>query len=125
MTEKKSSPIQKGRSFALAPHASNQLHDLLHTVRCIAQYEDALCEMSHELRQSGRLSPESIEELGAILKRLPSQDYVSELEAVRSSLGPVQRHRKVKPERPALLRKSTTSALRKKGPVAGSKLKGK
>lgn len=45
---------------------------LLHTVRCIAQYEDALCELSYEVKQSGFLSDEARVALDGILKKIPS-----------------------------------------------------
>jgi hypothetical protein len=66
-----------------SPSAYHRLDALLHTIRCIAQYEDALCGLSHELKRTGDLSPEISDELREILEKIPSHDYVLDLDAVR------------------------------------------
>lgn len=56
-------------------------------MRCIAQYEDALCELSHEMRQAGDFSPEISDEVRGILEKIPSHDYVMDLDALRAALA--------------------------------------
>jgi hypothetical protein len=55
-------------------------------MRCIAQYEDALCELSHGLKGATAISAEASEELRDILEKIPSHDYVVDLESVRAIL---------------------------------------
>jgi hypothetical protein len=55
-------------------------------MRCIAQYEDVLCGLSHETKRTGNLSLEMSAELGEILEKIPSHDYLQDLEAVRETL---------------------------------------
>lgn len=69
------------------PTAYGRLHALLHTVRCIAQYEDVLCEITHEMKESSKLSPRLSRELDEILDKIPSHAYVSDLNAVREILS--------------------------------------
>jgi hypothetical protein len=71
-------------STPLPPSAYHKLDALLHTIRCISQYEDALCELSHEAKRASTLSEQSIAELRAILDKLPAHDYMVELESVRA-----------------------------------------
>ncbi len=70
------------KAFLDSSSPYGRLDALLHSVRCIAQYEDALCELSHEVKRTGRLSEETKVELDALLKKIPSQDYVHDLDAV-------------------------------------------
>ena len=56
-------------------------------MRCIAQYEDALCELSRELRNAGALSPAATEELREILEKIPSHDYLVDLDSARAILA--------------------------------------
>lgn len=84
---KKTVPVKK--VVLKAPRVSlaySRLHTLLHTVRCIAQYEDALCELSHEVKRAGVLSEESRVALDGILQKLPAQEYVHDLDAVMGLL---------------------------------------
>ena len=53
-------------------------------MRCIAQHEDALCELSHSIRSSSSLSRAASKELRTILDNLPSHDYLHDLEAVEA-----------------------------------------
>ena len=88
MATKKISPA-KHKTHPLVPDqpaAYGRLHTLLHTVRCIAQYEDVLCEITHEMKQSSELSPRLSRELDEILDKMPSHVYVSDLNAVREIL---------------------------------------
>ena len=75
-----------GKAAIALPSPFGRLDALLHTVRCIAQYEDALCELSHEVKQAGRLSRQARGVLDALLKKMPSQDYVHDLDAVTDLL---------------------------------------
>ena len=88
MTKKKTTSAHRQiRPASVKPlSAYHRLDTLLHTMRCIAQYEDALCELSHEIKWAGEMSPGSSEELRAILEQIPSHDYVLDLNAVRATL---------------------------------------
>ena len=84
MTMKKTLPVKaRTRTSPVEPSSPyGRLHTLLHTVRCIAQHEDALCELSHEVQQSGQLSEETKVALDALLKKIPSHEYAHDLDAV-------------------------------------------
>ncbi len=84
MTMKKTTPVKpRPRTAAIQPSSPyGRLDALLHTVRCIAQHEDALCELSHEVKQSGVLSDETRLALDVLLKKIPAQEYVHDLDAV-------------------------------------------
>jgi len=71
MATKKTAPVQRNTRTAITNQttAYDQLHALLHTVRCIAQYEDVLCEVTHETKRSVELSPMLSHELNEILTR--------------------------------------------------------
>ncbi len=87
------------KTLAAVPYqstASDHLHALLHTVRCIAQYEDVLCEITHEAKRTGELSPKLNRELGKLLDKIPSEAYVSDLNAVRTVLNTAQLPAKAK-----------------------------
>ena len=88
MATKKTSPAKhKIHPLVLdEPTVYRRLHTLLQTVRCIAQYEDVLCEITHEMKQSSELSPRLSRELDEILDKMPSHVYVSDLNAVREIL---------------------------------------
>jgi hypothetical protein len=53
-------------------------------MRCIAQYEDVLCELSHEIRTADRVSNQANAELRSIVSNLPSEDYMYDLNSVRA-----------------------------------------
>jgi hypothetical protein len=63
------------------------LHSLLHSIRCIAQHEDSLCELLHELHHTKIAQAKFIAELRDLLEDLPAHDYVDDLDAVRDILG--------------------------------------
>ena len=88
MATKKTPPLKHKTNVAVPPllTAYDHLHALLHTVRCIAQYEDVLCEITHSMKQSGELLPPLIRELDEILYKIPSHAYLSDLDAVRAIL---------------------------------------
>ncbi len=89
-----------------------RLHTLLHTVRCIAQHEDALCELSHDVKQSGSFSEETKAALDALLKKLPAQDYVHDLEAVTGLLADASRA-----ARTAVKKRTASAPVRKQASV--------
>jgi len=97
-------------------NAYHHLDALLHTMRCISQYEDILCELSHEAKRAGDLSPEISEELRGILEKIPAHEYVLDLEAVKGALVEPHTSRRVgsrKPAESAPVRKSPTPAKKK------------
>ncbi len=78
------------RSSVTLPH---RLHALLHTVRTIAHFEDELCTLLHAAEHAETLSPELSKELTTVLGNMPKDDYLDELEAVRSSIDMPARRR--------------------------------
>ena len=85
-------------------------------MRCIAQYEDVLCELSHELKRSGSLSAQTSEELHEILEKIPSHDYLMDLESARAILaapGSSKRPSLRKPAKVTTVRKSSVVARKK------------
>jgi hypothetical protein len=77
----------------------HRLETLLHTMRCIAQYEDVLCELSHEIRTAGRVSNQANAELrSSIVSNLPSKDYMYDLNSVRAIFVEVK-HRSLRAHR--------------------------
>ena len=103
------------------PTAYGRLHTLLHTVRCIAQYEDVLCEITHEMKQSSKLSPRLSRELYAILDKIPSHAYVSDLNAVREILLDTPISAKSGPKDSVKARRSGKNAEAKKSGRPSSK----
>jgi hypothetical protein len=93
MTTRQTSSAIRQKKAAAVPQLSvvHRLDALLQTMRCIAQHEDALCELSHETRRTGSLSAETSDELRRILERLPAEDYVIDVDAVRAVLGEPRR----------------------------------
>lgn len=89
---KKTTPVaaKKENNPGLPSSPYSRLHTLLHMVRCIAQHEDALCELSHEVKRAGVLSDEAKVALDGILKRMPAEDYVHDLDAVTGLLAGVR-----------------------------------
>ena len=118
MAMKSISPKAGVRKAVIEPPSPfGRLDALLHTVRCIAQYEDALCELSHEVKQSGRLSKQTRSVLDALLKKIPSQDYVHDLDAVTDLLADAPR--------PASAAPSTTSKSKTPPAKAGKRASAK
>jgi len=77
----------KSRQTGTAPpFLENVVASILSCVRCIAQHEDALCELLHDLRHSGA-SAHLCGELLALADDLPAYDYASELDELRDMLG--------------------------------------
>jgi hypothetical protein len=82
MTKKTTSAHRQTRPASVkSTSANHRLDASLHTMRCIAQYEDTLCELSHQVKRTGDLSPEISDELREILEQIPSHDYVLDLDA--------------------------------------------
>ena len=80
---------EKASPDTAIPEAAARLNALLHTMRCIAQHEDALCTLLHQLRQAGSLSPDLREELRTLLDELPSDEYLRDLDTLAALLHPV------------------------------------
>lgn len=97
------------------PPAFYRLHNLLHTVRFIAQHEDDLCCLFTEIGSSGEVTPAASEELRTLLEQMSAIDYQNDLNAVWRSLSivPPQRAAKAKPKS-AKARKSASSKKPKK-----------
>ena len=118
MTTKKT--IAAARSMRVAaerqPSAYHRLDELLHTIRCITQYEDRLCELSHDLKRGGGPSAEIYDELRVIIDKVPSHEFVLDLEAVREALVPPQ------PPTRVALKKSAAVQTGKTPQVAGKTL---
>ena len=72
---------------AAPPELYYRGHALLNTVRCIAQHEDRLCILVHELKRRGTVGPAMTKELRALLEQMPSEDYAVELRALEDELG--------------------------------------
>jgi hypothetical protein len=120
MTTKKlaSARLKTRLSTVRQPSPYHRLDALLHTMRCITQFEDALCELSHELKGANALSPEASEELRDILEKIPSHDYLVDLELVRAILSepaPLKRSSSKKAVKAATVRKSSVAAKKKFG----------
>ncbi len=119
MTRKNTSAHrQKPPAPVKSASAYHRLDVLLHTIRCIAQYEDALCELSHDAKRTGGLTPEHGDELRQILDRIPYHDYVLDLDAVRTALDPQPLARSVS-------RKSATSVPARKHSAVAKKKPGR
>ncbi len=100
MTKKKEVPETAGRQKDTLPVAYYRMNALLHTIRCIAQHEDHLCTLMHEIKEAGHLGAEVSEELGVLLAELPAHDYLDDLSAAQTLLAvegassPIKRTRK-------------------------------
>ena len=75
-----------GLAVAQPPEVFYRINSLLYTLRAIAQREDQLCILMHHLRTSGKLNAGLAAELHEILDEIPAQDYLHELDALRTSL---------------------------------------
>jgi hypothetical protein len=121
MTTKKinSHDRQMQRAHVRPASAYHRLDALLHTIRCIAQYEDTLCELAHEAKRIGELSPEMTEELREVLEKIPSHDYMLDLVALEAAI--VER----RPSKKSGTKKSTGSLLVRKRPAGAKKKSGR
>ncbi len=82
----KTSAKKAGLAVAQPPEVFYRINSLLYTLRAIAQREDQLCILMHHLRTSGKLNAGLAAELHEILDEIPAQDYLHELDALRTSL---------------------------------------
>lgn len=108
MTTKKKTPLS-----ALQEPPHHRVDALLHSMRCITQYEDALCELSHELKKSRVLSEETSEELRDLLEKIPSHNFLMDLESLKATLpvsAPPSR-----PERSVKAVRSSSTVKKKSG----------
>jgi hypothetical protein len=121
MTTKKtnSDDRQTQRAHVRPASAYHRLDALLHTIRCIAQYEDTLCELAHEAKRIGELSPEMTEELREILEKIPSHDYMLDLVALEVTLA------EPRPSRKSVTKKPTGSVPVRKKPAVARKRSGR
>jgi hypothetical protein len=112
MATKKTLPVthQTGPTGRHQSTAYGRLHALLNTVRCIAQYEDILCEITHETKGSGELSALLMRELDEILDKIPSHAYMSDLYAVRAILVGASPSASPKSKKPAKAKPSVGRA---------------
>jgi hypothetical protein len=130
MTVKKSIPAPRTNRKAAAhspvqsPSAYHRLDALLHTMRCIAQYEDALCELSHEVKRTGALAPEVTDKLHDILEKIPSDDFVLDLDAVKAAVGTPPPPSKADTKK-AASKKVARSVPPRRKPVAAKKKSGR
>ncbi len=117
------------KAAAELPSPFGRLDALLHTVRCIAQYEDALCELSHEVRQSGRLSRQTRGVLDALLKKIPSQDYVHDLDAVTDLLADAPQPASATPgiarKSPSIVPKKKRASMPARKPASAKRISGR
>lgn len=77
IAEKIEQPVPK---LAAEP-LTHQLDALLHTMRTIAQHEDELCTLVHDLRSRGKVSKALRRELQTLLAALPAHEYTDDLHA--------------------------------------------
>jgi DNA repair ATPase RecN len=64
----------------------SHINALLHTMRSMAQYEDRLCSLMHEITSAKQLSEEARSELTEMLEEMPYRDYLDDLHALREEL---------------------------------------
>ena len=113
----KSTTPRKPAELTLA----HRLHALLHTVRHIAHVEDELCTLLHAAEHGETTAPELANDLRALLTRMPANDYIVDLEAVRSALA-VRKAKRLtaakklssKPRKPLRARAATKKAAKPK-----------
>jgi len=110
-TKKARSSSSKAPSAPMS--AYHRLVALLHTVQCIAQYEDPLCELSHDAKSTGGLSPQASDELRLLLEKIPSHDFLLDLDAVRELLEERPAATKAAKKKPFGTKSSAVSVKRK------------
>lgn len=87
MNRNKPRPRAEAQKVDELPDTFYRLRSLLQTVRCIAQHEDALCTLLHEIKEARSLSKESAHELLRLLAELPAHEYGDDLEALEHSVA--------------------------------------
>ena len=94
------------RSSRIPPISlSHRIHTLLHTVRNIAHFEDELCTLLHESERSNPLAKPASDELLDLLLRMPGDEYLSDIEALREALN-----QKPQPRAKAAAKRATRKA---------------
>ena len=86
MTKKKAAAPSE--SSGTSKPLAHSLNSLLHTVRCIAQHEDRLCILLHEVQQGGVVRAGHRREMEEALDALPQEVYLREVAEVRGALKP-------------------------------------
>ncbi|MGI4853008.1 MAG: hypothetical protein ACRYF4_03040 [Janthinobacterium lividum] len=85
-------PEKKVSQETTSPAAEPLMHRLdalLHTIRTIAQHEDELCTLLHDVRSKGKVSKPLLRELQTLLAVLPAAEYTHDLFAVSELTGEV------------------------------------
>lgn len=62
-------------------------HALLNTVRCIAQHEDRLCVLLHEIKRRGTVGAATAKELRKLLEEMPAEEYAVDLRSLQDELN--------------------------------------
>jgi hypothetical protein len=84
MTTKKTptTRVPKKAAATGTPLLFHRIAALLHTMRCIAQYEDQLCILRHEIKNATVISVDLKDEVRELLLKIPSHEYTDDLDAV-------------------------------------------
>jgi hypothetical protein len=96
MTSRKTIAAEPSAKDTAACHL---LHTFLHTVRCIAQQEDALCEFLYEANHTTGLPSALAKELRNLLDQMPSYDYLDDFHALSDILGQPRSTRIARPHK--------------------------
>ena len=88
MALKKNAPKAKTnrQAQAVSPTLFHRIQGLLHTMRCIGQYEDELCTLLHAAQNQNALDDGLEDELRELLAKLPAEDYTHEIDSLREAL---------------------------------------
>jgi len=89
--KKKISASEKGSVISETPLLYHRVNGLLHTMRCIAQYEDELCTFLHAARDRKAGDVDHDVELRELLEKMPSHEYVDDLDALKEALAQAER----------------------------------
>lgn len=68
------------------PDVYYHLHSLLHTLRSLEGQQDQLCSLLADIQRSGKVGAATRRDLAAVLHKLPSAAFESELHALWSAL---------------------------------------
>ena len=81
------SSVSRKRTARTLPELYYRGHALLNTVRCIAQHEDRLCVLLHQMKRGGTVGAVLTKELRALLEAMPAEEYAVDLRAFEDELG--------------------------------------
>lgn len=70
------------------PEAYYRVHALWVTTRALAEHEDELCTLMHEIKRGGDLNEELRGELETLLEEMPAEECARNVAEVRASLQP-------------------------------------